>query len=65
MKKIRGKESCATVPLRQDFGFQRTRQFKNIFGRFFKPSWAEKNVTESSELAGDCRESCGIAEVKF
>jgi hypothetical protein len=26
-KKIGGKKSSATVPLRQDFGFQRNRQF--------------------------------------
>ncbi len=26
-EKIRGKKSCATVPLRQVFGFQRNRQF--------------------------------------
>jgi hypothetical protein len=32
MKKIRGKKSCATVPLRQVFGFQETDNSKNIFG---------------------------------
>jgi hypothetical protein len=35
MKKI-NKKSCATVPLRQVFGFQRKRQFKKYFWLIFK-----------------------------